>query len=47
MPVKSVGAEVLTISPAAERVIFTVIVILVPAAMLALGIVVFFKRRNM
>lgn len=47
VPVKSVGAEVLTMSPAAERVIFTVIVILVPAAMLALGIVVFFKRRNM
>ncbi len=47
VPVKSVGAETLTMSPAAQRVIFTVIVILVPAAMLALGILVFFKRRNM
>lgn len=47
VPVKSVGAEVLTMSPAAQRVIFTVIVVLVPAAMLALGIAVFFKRRNM
>ncbi len=47
VPIKTVGAETLTMSAATQRVLFVVIVILVPAAVLGTGIAVFFKRRNM
>lgn len=47
VPVKNVDEEAMTMSITAVWVLFAVIVILVPAAVLALGIAVFFKRRNM
>lgn len=47
VPVKTVGAEVLTMNAIVKRIMFIIIVILIPAAMLVTGIAVFFRRRNM
>ncbi|HIU56520.1 MAG TPA: Gldg family protein [Candidatus Ornithomonoglobus merdipullorum] len=47
VPVKNVDGEAITMSITAVGILFIVIVILVPAVALTLGIVIFFKRKNM
>ncbi|MGN0181561.1 MAG: Gldg family protein [Candidatus Ornithomonoglobus sp.] len=47
VPVKSVGANLLVMNSIQKAVMFIVVVILVPLLLLALGIAVFFRRRNM
>lgn len=47
VPVKSVSADQMSISEAAADVYGFIIIILIPALVLAVGLAVFFKRRNM
>lgn len=47
VPVKSVGANLLVMSTVAKGMLFIIFVIVFPAAFLAAGLAVFFRRRNM
>ncbi len=47
VPVKSVGASLLVMNSIQKGVMLTVVVILVPLALLVIGLAVFFRRRNM
>lgn len=47
VPVKTVGANKIVMSTTAKAVMFAWIVILIPGLLLAAGIIVFFRRRNM
>lgn len=47
IPVKSVGADMLIMNSIQKGVMMVIVIILVPLAFLASGIIIFFRRRNM